>query len=214
MRKLIAGAVLMGAALISMQALAQEPSLDMFYGSKDFGGAEIGYEYFLNRSGSALAFDFNYLTRSKRSEHAEHWPNYYGVSLELAYLNGYDYHFSGKGTADFDAWWLMLYIAGRIYSQDTKAVRPYFDLAFGLGQGSITVNGSDEDELDINWGNLTVLRLDAGTGLEIMLSRNYALDLGISVDGSFGAIQGLDNSADLGLLGAQAKIGLSRWSEK
>jgi hypothetical protein len=214
MRKLIAEAVLLGCALISMQALAQEPSLDMFYGSKDFGGGKIGYEYFLNRAGSLTAIDFNYLTRSKRSEHAEYWSNYYGVSLELAYLNGYDYHFADKGTADFGAWWLMLYIADRIYVKDSKTVRPYFDIAGGLGQGSITVEGSEEDELDISGGNLTVLRLDAGTGLEIMLGKNYALDLGISIDGTIGAMQSLFDSADLGLVGAQAKVGLSRWSEK
>ena len=204
--------------LFSWRAIAQEeaqeePNLDMFYGSKDFGGAKIGYEYFLSSRGQIDTVNFNYLTKSKRAEHAETWVNYFGVSLEFAYGGGDNYHFPGKdrGTGNYDAYWFLLWLNERLYLQDTKKVRPYFDLAAGLGEGEIFAKGSN---FDTDWTSLNLIRLKVGTGAEIMLSPKLGLDVGVDVNGSLGSMNSLFTQSDLTLVGAEATIGISSWTEK
>jgi len=214
MRKVVWLAVLLMASGFSFNLFAQEePSFDLFYGNKDFGGAVLGYEQFLTHFGQVESVNFNYLTRSKRSEHAEVWPNYYGVSLEGAWAGGDKYDFPGKGVADYNAYWLMIWISGRLYANDNKTLRPYFDLAGGLGEGQLRAKG-DEDEVDIDWTSINIVGLKTGAGVEIMLTKKYGLDLGLSVNGRVGTIGSFFEKSDLALAGAQLNLGLSRWTEK
>lgn len=200
--------------LFSAEVRAQEdPNLDMFYGKKDLGGARIGAEYFLNENVFAGFADFYYLTKSKKSNHAEKWPYYYGVALEGAYAQGKDYHFTGKGESDFNAWWGLLWIEGRIFTQDTGRVRPYFDVGGGIGAGQVIADGPVELDLDFT-KTLNMFRLKAGTGVEIMLSDKYSLDLGVAADGTIGYMGSFFSSSNLTLAGVQATVGISRWSEK
>ena len=172
-----------------------------------------GYEYFLTSRGQLETVNFNYLTKSKRAEHAQTWPNYFGVSMEFAYGGGNDYHFPGKdrGKADYDTYWFALWLQERLYAQDTKKVRPYFNLAGGMGEGQIIAKG---DDFDLGWTSLNLVRLKVGTGAEFMLSPKLGLDVGVDVNGTFGSIGSFFNQSDLAILGAEATIGISKWTEK
>jgi len=201
--------------LMPLTVLAQEEqATDIFYGNKDFKGVSGGYNYLLTSPGYVGSAEFYYLTRSKKSDQAKLWQNYYGVSLEFAYAQGTDFEFEA-GEGDFDAWWGFLWIADRIYYQDDARVRPYVDFGAGLGIGQFTAQGTEQgNEFEIDWRSLDLVQLRLGVGAEFMLADNYALDLGVSGIGMAGYGARLLDVTDLEFAGAQAHIGISKWSEK
>ncbi len=201
--------------LLPMTVLSQEDQgFDAFYGAKDFKGFSVGYNYLATTPGYVGSAEFYYLTRSKKSDQAKFWQNYYGVSLEGAYAQGDDFEFD-QGRADFDAWWGFLWITDRIYYQDTGNVRPYFDFGVGMGTGQFAAKGTEAgNEFEVDWRSLDLVQLRLGAGMEMMLANNYALDLGVSAVGLAGYSARLLDVADLEYAGVPARIGISKWSEK
>ena len=213
MKKYLRAVLMVSAFLFSAEVWAQETNLDMFYGKKDVGGAKFGAEYSVTNNVYAGFADFYFLTKSKRSNYTDKWPSYFGVELEGAYAQGKDYHFAGKGNADFDAWWGLLWIDGRIYSQDTGKVRPYFETGVGIGTGQLYANGPKGSSLDFD-KSLNLLRLKGGAGVAFMLSDKYSLDVGVGADGTVAYIGDMFGSSNLTMAGVQATVGISRWGEK
>ena len=196
--------------ILGFRAWAQEPELDIFYGEKDFRGARITYDYFLNQSGDELALELFYLTKSKKSAQAKRFPYYYGIGLEFAQARGFDYPFE-EGKGDFASWWLFLWIQGRIFTDDEKSVRGYFDFGSGLGIGEYAVKGEDFER---GWSWLDVVQLRAGGGVQFILGAGWALELGAEVNGILGMGGGFLDRSDLALVGAEAGLSLLRWKEK
>jgi|GEM_PF-1801429 opacity protein-like surface antigen len=195
----------------------EDDGFEAFYGKKDFAGVSAGYNYLLTTPGYVGSAEFFYLTQSKKSAQAKNWQNYYGVSLEFAYAQGTDFEFDdGKG--DFDAWWMHLWISDRIYQQDYKKVRPYIDFGAGVGWGQFKGEGNKEDDEDaifeIDWRSMDMVQARVGVGAEFMLDDKWALDLGVSGVGMAGLGKGLQDQADLEFAGAQAHIGISKWTER
>ena len=188
----------------------EEPSLEKFYGNKDLKGGNLGYDFLLNNKGGVSSLELFYLTQAKKSAYAQRWLYYYGVSVEGANGEGEDYQFSGRGEGDFSAWWIGIWINGRIFYQDTSKLRPYFDFGGGLGIGEIKAEGED---FEIGWTRLNLLLLRAGLGAELMLNQNWSLDLGIGAKALAGMMGGILESADLVFSGVEFKIGISQWSE-
>ncbi len=195
---------------LGFRAWSQEPGFEVFYGEKDFKGARFTYDYFLNQSGDEIALELFYLTKSKKSAGVSRYPYYYGISLEFAQARGYDYPFE-EGKGDFASWWLFLWIQGRIFTDDEKPVRGYFDFGSGLGIGEYAVKGEDFDQ---EWSRLDVVQLRAGAGVQFILGSGWALELGAEVNGILGMGGGFLDRSDLALVGAQAGISLLRWKEK
>ncbi len=209
MRKTI---LILGLLLIpAFGALAQEAdAFDIFYGPRDLKGGAAGYDYLLNADGFIGTFELYYLTQSKKSAQAKYWPLYYGVSLEGAWGDGSNYRLD-REDVDFNSWWIFLWIDGKIFYQDRGKVRPYIDVAAGLGTGQFTAQG---ENTEIDWRELELGQVRLGTGIEFMLDDQYALDLGVEATGMIGLSGGVLEATDMVLGGAQAKIGISKWSEK
>ena len=221
MKKLIVAAVIFAGVVMGGGAWAQEttsrqPNLDMFYGSKDFGGIDAKYRYYATTPGVAEALDFYYLTKSKRSEGIARWTNYYGVDAELGLGEGSKYHFS-KGDASFQSYWFFIWLDDKLFTQDTGKVRPYIDFGGGAGMGQYHTKALKEDnssKLDVDWSDVTYLGARAGGGVEFMLSGAYALDVGLDIDGQFGLGGSLLKQSTLALGGVSVNVGLCKWSEK
>jgi len=213
-RWFLCGALALGVIFAGNASAQAEPSLDQFYGNKSLGGGNFRYDYFPGVAGRAESGNLYYLTKSKRSADADTWPLYYGVSLEFTSAHGHDYDFPTKGEADFYAWWGLLWVQGRVYEQDIRRARPYFDFGGGLGSGEIATMGPEDDESNLNWSALTVVRFKAGTGVELMLSKGFALDLGVAVNETLGATANIPRRANLNLVSGEFKIGVSRWQER
>jgi hypothetical protein len=215
MKKFFFAVFLVSAFLFCSELWAQqEPNLDMFYGKKDTGGAKFGGEYCLTNTNVYLGFaDFYYLTKGKKSNYTDKWPYYYGVELEGAYAQGKDYHFAGKGDADFNAWWGLLWIDGRLYANDSSKVRPYVDAAVGIGTGQIYATGPKSSVLDFD-KSLNLVRLKGGAGVAFMLSDKYSLDVGVGADGTIAYLGTMFSNSNITLAGVQATVGISRWNER
>lgn len=199
-------------------AVAQEKEgFEPFYGKKDFGGISGAGNILLTTPGYVGSMEFYYLTRSRKSDQATNWQNYYGVSLEFAYAQGSDFEFE-DGEGDFDAWWMSLWIADRIFVQDSAKVRPYLDFGAGIGWGQFDAEGEKDDEEDemfeIDWRSMDLIQLRLGLGAEFMLDEKWALDLGVSGVGMAGLGGGLFDPSDLEFAGIQAHLGICRWSER
>jgi len=209
--------VILGLLLLpAIAAMAQEKDegFDVFYGPRDLKGGAAGYNYLFNADGFIGTFELYYLTQSKKSAQAKYWPLYYGVSLEGAWGDGNNYRLDHE-EVEFNSWWIFLWIDGKIFYQDREKVRPYIDVGAGLGTGQFTAKGLDEDhEVEINWRQLELGQVRLGTGIEFMLDDQYALDLGVEAIGMIGLSGGVLEATDMVLGGAQAKIGISKWSEK
>jgi len=188
----------------------EEPSLERFYGNKDLKGGELSYDFLLNNKGGVSSLELFYLTQAKKSAYARRWFYYYGVSVEGANALGEDYQFSGMGEGDFSAWWIGLWINGRIFYQDTSKVRPYLEYGGGFGIGEMRAEGED---FKIDWGRLNLLQLRAGIGAELMLNQSWSLDLGVGAKALAGMMGGILESADIVFSAVEFKIGISQWSE-
>jgi hypothetical protein len=215
MKKYFITAIAVTAVLVSMRSFGQDqaPNLDMFYGKKDLGGAKLGGSYCLTSPVVTGFADFYYLTKSKKSAHTENWPYYYGVDLEGAYAQGDNYHFPGKGNADFNAFWGLLWVDGRLYSKDTGSVRPYFDWAAGIGTGQIYGKGPKGAATDFD-KSLNLFKLRGGAGVSFMISDKYSLDVGVDADGALAYIGDFFGASNMTLGGVQASVGFSKWTER